>query len=1278
MSLRGAERPSVHEDEHDLLRLQQQFHQTQGINSGSTSVKAAGKPIRVPALKPTVVRPAEILLDMDSQSSSHRPGLTRVDIDSKPKPSIFAAHLARGRENNSTTGSSSSRRMQTADVLLGQVLTDVVERSPSIVTPVLKSQGPPSGFPTPLHRTERWNETAERPKTFTPTASLMDVFANGSISHNEQDIHAENVKVVSKMAPEEIEEAQAEILSKLNPSIVQMLKERAGRKYAREKRIENGEVNSQESSTSHVSQAPSSAGEPSRPFHTESWIPPEKLEEEKLQWMSPVHEYGEVSEEEKDAADLRFDLSGNLVDRNANVPVHLGLHHHSSSPSKAGYSIDELLHLSRSTVPSQRAVSIRVLGFILAKFYGDTYGRGRCIALVALLMRKNLLLHLRLALDDTHETVLMNTLGALAAALGVGSFTQNAEETLWDDFFLTRFGHRAYATSIDNQEFFRVRSTGLGHLFEPPENDGTMESAVHLIRRDAVLGLLSTNILTRFSYLLRSRDLALDAVNDIIRILIRVARHSRATAYQVIECEGLIAGVRDRLFRMPWPAPSGLQLLPSLGFKLVRVLCQASREVSQKLANFGIADEVLRFISVNIYDLPESFHEAGYGLQSEVWAVFRILFGYGLSGSVFDDYRQILYDKARQLYVKRGDALAKPYIVKCRASFTRMLITLTQSFGPLLDVGGTNDALWPFLELLLSSPSSCPHNSLTEWDHYGAVLNFMTEYARLIQLNTPAKCSMVADQLMQYMRRPYGWYQSSTAASVRAMVGGIRQRRRQSSESVAPLFGWHLAGLQTEARTSLAGMLVVFTVHCDRYSSFLDLLSWLAGSKEEYVSVLSDYLTSVETQSMLEAALEEIEDCYTHTDWVRFFAQGKTALAYSWLSAVDVMQQLGKDSIELPRVAAVALATLAGLLPGDEYIASRLLNKYILHHNIQLGLQGVDEVPALDAQLSQRIQEIFDYDMYSDVTLLASKGLYQGQSEHLHSMLMEGNKRSISLPVRRDWMFAIFEKLHAESQQFADTLTDSMPLPGIGREGAAEIVAECLRLIKRLESAVTPRWWSSRVPCAARVVRLMNIFLLPPTSQGELFAQPDVNGLLQEALTRYCAVPDAQFARHMEESVGGDARFQEFYRELLEQYTAVSFGDAVFGSFLMLPLAMGFPSDCREAFWTHCMDLLGSFAVRTTEVPAPNGALDYFNYQESNERVLLLYFQALHEERVSRKSTPFLYAVAVNQLSQVWNGANGVSPIAPDFKNRLITMISEGLNPSISESIKHGWSLDSS
>ncbi|VDP87751.1 unnamed protein product, partial [Echinostoma caproni] len=63
----------------------------------------------------------------------------------------------------------------------------------------------------------------------------------------------------------------------------------------------------------------------------------------------------------------RFDLNGFVVPPEAVLDVHLGLHHHGEEPERAGYTVGELFHLARSSVPAQRRLALSGLAASLVQ-----------------------------------------------------------------------------------------------------------------------------------------------------------------------------------------------------------------------------------------------------------------------------------------------------------------------------------------------------------------------------------------------------------------------------------------------------------------------------------------------------------------------------------------------------------------------------------------------------------------------------------------------------------------------------------------------------------------------------------------------------------------------------------------------------------------------------------------------------------------------------------------------------------------------------------------------
>lgn len=102
----------------------------------------------------------------------------------------------------------------------------------------------------------------------------------------------------------------------------------------------------------------------------EKYYPDLPKETSKLAWMKPQEPQKRKTTYEA-LTDMRFDFKGNLIELDANdaddIPHYLGLHHHSADPHMAGYTLPELGHLSRSTVPTQRSIAFQTIGRILHK-----------------------------------------------------------------------------------------------------------------------------------------------------------------------------------------------------------------------------------------------------------------------------------------------------------------------------------------------------------------------------------------------------------------------------------------------------------------------------------------------------------------------------------------------------------------------------------------------------------------------------------------------------------------------------------------------------------------------------------------------------------------------------------------------------------------------------------------------------------------------------------------------------------------------------------------------
>ncbi|KAG4304638.1 hypothetical protein PORY_002031 [Pneumocystis oryctolagi] len=225
-----------------------------------------------------------------------------------------------------------------------------------------------------------------------------------------EEISKENMQNISRMTPDEIKNAKEELMTSLNPKLIEKLMQKKGLDKDVDDVMNKFEKNmhfsypdqytsntfpifsnekEQESILStniHFPAPPSFKDlDPDSPDFLEQlhskYFPDLPVDPSKLAWMIPPTKAEDEMEYHESMSEIapesiRFDFNGNILTPRISrqIPMKIGLHHHADAPLAAGYSIPELAHLSRSTFPSQRCIAILILGRILYKLSKCTYG----------------------------------------------------------------------------------------------------------------------------------------------------------------------------------------------------------------------------------------------------------------------------------------------------------------------------------------------------------------------------------------------------------------------------------------------------------------------------------------------------------------------------------------------------------------------------------------------------------------------------------------------------------------------------------------------------------------------------------------------------------------------------------------------------------------------------------------------------------------------------------------------------------------------------------------
>ncbi|KAK2962291.1 putative RNA polymerase II-associated protein 1 [Blattamonas nauphoetae] len=342
-------------------------------------------------------------------------------------------------------------------------------------------------------------------------------------------------------------------------------------------------------------------------LHNPSLFQLPKSEMDKLAWTKDVS----IQDKDDNTSSFRYGFDGKLIsfEDSSSIPSHSGLFHHGDEPSRAGYTILELMRLSGSSFAPQRLTAIQTLL--------NTFRRARSAELnshhpksiiptpipketispITTFLAFDGVLLLRWCLDSTNMNIVSMTIRTICALCGVSD--EALQESDCDE-----------ETSVELMEdgqnamlLFDIK-TKEGEEYEKKleEENNTANyddekeepDLAELGKVDVIAGFLETGILERFAVLL-SRDVP---VHLLFSLLLLFARHSESSANRILKCSRLIEEIKKTVFEQ-MPKPNNTQLEPSLcrlrGLRLFILLLRRN-SVQEPSIFLQLSTNVLRFI----------------------------------------------------------------------------------------------------------------------------------------------------------------------------------------------------------------------------------------------------------------------------------------------------------------------------------------------------------------------------------------------------------------------------------------------------------------------------------------------------------------------------------------------------------------------------------------------------------------------------------------------------------------------------------------------------------
>ncbi|XP_025104484.1 LOW QUALITY PROTEIN: RNA polymerase II-associated protein 1-like [Pomacea canaliculata] len=957
-----------------------------------------------------------------------------------------------------------------------------------------------------------------------------------------RSIHEENMSKLAKMSEEEILEEQKKLLQMLDPSLVEFLRSKS-RKTVETK----GEVESQTKSLPPRGKPKPPKQEPSKSEdladmtsieRRQSWIHMDKVEYDKLEWMKDLPPPS--ADNAQTGLQARFDFSGRVVPADADLPVTMALHHHGDEPERAGYTLEELFQLARSSNVQQRTLALTTLGHIIQQEKAGTLIEYIQRPILPSILDGGVVFLIRMACDDSVPAVVVAAVFSLSALL-----CNPADE---------------------------VASSG-------------SYSAGYLADFDQ-----SSSHSTRMAY----------EISRNTKLMNLITKEFLPTTWKPHDSEMAVSD--------PWglPLPAAMRLMGSL--------CQAGRHIASSLvANHSLQEVLLRYLAVRAQDLHLSEKEAE-SLQRETFVTWRILLSYGLGSDIYLDLYTSLVNELRavtstlsnldvyQLQDREVNLVSVFEIILPLAAIPPVKPCFNQEDGREMEVIST-PVNWSHVEGVMPMIKVCTCKWLQHLaDKYTlqkpclqfptACLNFMATYfakyaaqATVNPLDQLQHIEEICSKSLFSFLKSFG-FQTMLVSSVSTPILHLHQVK--SAKKKLPTSGVIISHKDVISYLKKFSSASPNHLYANHFTKFENMM--------QYFLIKLSSLTPGHCQPLLhQLAL----------DLTGRLQGGEEFIAHDLFSTV----LFNADFIPEGKDEELTAASLAGMKISDAQVLKSATQEEVNTNNAQLLKESLSNLPEIRSQYFKTFAGM-------ETSVASSRCRYQQLPHETRSLLTPPAGESI---MPRDWAFMPLVHLYNHDSSKGSGTQTRLPSSFVTMTTCA------LQWIFILESLRNRAL--SDVSITLKISRIMCVFLVG----NDLFLERSVYPFLA-SLFRVYATPHLLDKMNFEEDIPGISSFYDLYMVFLDQFEAVSFGDIVFGAYVMLPMQQKQSLMLRRAVWQERPHLL-----RTLRVPVQEMLIDISRYltpDETDPQLVQLYTHALLSKSVLPTRTPALFLVAVHHTNR--------------------------------------------
>ena len=863
---------------------------------------------------------------------------------------------------------------------------------------------------------------------------------------------------------------------------------------------------------------------------------------------------------------LRFDLTGTPIppDLASTLPTHLGLHHHAEG-THAGYTLDDLFLLSRSTVPAQRASMLDILRRI-AKRLGHSM-KDPTKAISELVGQE----------QDLRKRILASGVEAMAER---GSLGAHAVAAIWQ-----------CVVGWDEDLVFVE-----GIEYKQSSED------------DIVSSLPLEYVLPQIASAIGAAALPTESLSQLLAIVHRLGQHTNDIANKIVETPNLVASIVQTFLLTPIPPLDESSYPVPFALQTLITLAQASRSNASTLA--GPTDALLRFV-VTLPDTSPFPRSLATTLLVSTLRLYTVLASYGIYSHIATTAYEHFHKLSQHLLSEECQSVSLREAWLGLQEAWMVCARDPHRTSPPHEILWSQVVGWGWTDDILGLRQRLSANHPTVW---AALWRAEAAWLEGVTVNGvkggEAEKAAVAEAVTN------GFANGVERSVVETSINELRQLLQSWTSDSSK----DISRLQAIARH---GDVIASAIRF--WLSTLPSASQTGLDSPPFrlpFNDLTNLSAMVVSHPIWTDTFRPNAGLFSH-----FFLRPLSSLLASYLSLSKVIPGTA-DDFWMAQAFTISLRLLPGdddaAIRIIQDVVGNATQSFMESHNLNVPSiiwekRGMDVIiPFMTYSL--RVKDIVIGSYWN-----TPKSISMTTTLRLPpiSQINPESRKSSPLPLSPDWFFTPLDYLLRSGQ------TDIFKtLPSWWNFSETEIVRSTLLLaMVQREVVVRNRLTVPLLSREEVIFGLMKVFMLEheqqqETTSEEVFRDAVVGDFMRALVGPFtitasngCNGPTSNLEVVGKRFLGDGTPFYQYYTDFVSLYDSVSFSHPVFAQLLLPPISMRYPVDYRKYLWVDYGHILKTVRTPIDSVIA-EGIEEYLYPIETSPEMLSAYLQNLTKSKL--------------------------------------------------------------